>query len=41
MQYKEQALVLWMWYVGNFQVYLQEPTRNNWHYGSYWFWICK
>jgi len=33
MQYQEQALVLWMWYFGNFKVDMQEPARNNWHYG--------
>ena len=41
MQYKEQALVLWVRYVRDSQVNLQEPPRDHWHHGSYVLWICR
>jgi len=40
MQYKEQAVVLWMWHVWDSQVNLQESARDYWHRGSYVLWIC-
>jgi len=34
MQHKEQTVVLRVRHVGNFQVDLQEPARDDWHHGS-------